>query len=184
MTISPTAADVHGMLAGIGSNSSSMNFNSVCSLSSVRDCFKPSAVYQDTNNGAIALEGTLHKDLPYPGGCWPDQDKKRARIRGYLILPGPYGRKEIVSADELWLKDSDFFWPKGIAADLQDHLPSGYAKVRELENPSHRTLLIAGSEKHPHLGLMAFAPLTFTVDVATSPLQLLVGVIFILNGPW
>jgi hypothetical protein len=146
----------------------------------VVDRFMPSALYQASNSNRMVLGGTIHKGVALGQAFWLESDKKRRVIPVFLILP----QSEIISTNnEGWLQNLDERWPQGTPA-VTRRLPANYSKIADLRNESRRTALIAGSTRSSYSGWMALAPLTLTVDIATSPIQLILLGLYVLNGPF
>jgi hypothetical protein len=136
-----------------------------------RTCFVPSAVYEAKNNTRTVLEGRLLKEAR-------NHNVNTQLGHGYLILAESIS----VSPDsKTWVDSLNQTFPNGIKAKVTKRPPQHFVKVQDLPNPYSRGAFVAGTERYSNPWL-ALAPITVTLDVATFPFQVILGVIWVLNA--
>ena len=112
----------------------------------------PTAVFQQTNSGRIALEGMQSKGPVY------------------VILP----KKDSLSGD-IWANSTNSIneikkMPREMTLRLEPKtgLPSGYGKIIDL--PKNDVAMVI-DETHPHRALYLLLPLALAVDIALLPVE-------------
>jgi hypothetical protein len=134
-----------------------------------RDTFLPHTLFQQTNGNRIAFEGTLYKNVPssvtYAGNGTPR----------CLVLPDTDRgwHTPVKGKERRWFDDNyHAFCELANESMLQVTMPPGYRKVPDFPK-TWPSIPMPDSERQPHMGAMALAPLTVIADVILSPFQLM-----------
>ena len=142
------------------------------------DKYQPSALYSATNRKSIAIEATLCEEHPEgasPGG----QSAVSAKPRYFLIPVREDLRAGLAPTNAVpWLDKLRAACPNGVRREPRDKLPCDYEKVADL--PESMNSLYYKRHSHAWRGV-ALTPLTLAADIATSPIQLILGIGVILT---
>lgn len=143
-----------------------------------RNDYAPSALYSVTNHESIGIEATLceeHREGASSAGRAATPAKPR-----YFLIPVRKDLRAGLSPTNAvpWLNQLRTACPKTVSrAKPRDKLPRDYEKLADL--PDGTEMLY--HYRHPHAWRKVLTPLTLAVDIATSPIQLILGIGVILT---